>query len=43
MVLDRLTTATDGLSGAQYKQALIEELRAIRQDLLTDPSLVKWK
>ncbi len=41
MVLDRLTVATEGLSGANYKQALIQALHAIRKDLLANPNLVK--
>jgi hypothetical protein len=41
-VLDRLTAATDGLSGDQAKAALTNELQAIRQDLSANPDLIKW-
>ncbi len=42
-VLDRLTAATEGLSGANYSRALREELGALRQDLLRNPDLVRGR
>jgi RHS repeat-associated protein len=41
MVLDKLTAATMGLRGAEFKAALIQELRAIRQILEKDISILK--
>jgi RHS repeat-associated protein len=40
-VLDRLTNATEGLRGSDYKDALIEELFAIGQDVVKNPQLLK--
>jgi RHS repeat-associated protein len=40
-VLNRLTGATSGLRGVQYRQALLDELDAIAQDLARNPELVR--
>jgi hypothetical protein len=42
-VLSRLENATKGLSGADLKTALVQELRAIRDALIRNPGLVKGK
>jgi hypothetical protein len=40
-VLSRLQNATSGLSGPDFKTALVQELRAIRDALVRNPGLVK--
>ena len=40
-VVDRLQGATKGLKGEAYKEALIKELRALREALNRNPAIVK--
>jgi hypothetical protein len=40
-VLERLTKATDGLTGRSYKAALLWELRALKRDLIKFPEMLK--
>jgi hypothetical protein len=42
-VLERLTVATKGLKGEEFRNALVETLRAVRAEILKNSSILKMK